>query len=89
MKSTGTAKSARKPVTKGAKSVEAKPPAGFKHGFKTRTNDKLTGFVIIQPEEDNLIALLDAGKVEEFRRRLELSRQKRRKQMFARVLAGR
>lgn len=47
------------------------------------------GFVAIEPEAEQLIALLDAGKVEEFRRRVDANRRQRRKEMFTRVLSGR
>lgn len=47
------------------------------------------GFIVIEPREENLIQLLDEGKIDEFRRRVTASTEQRRKQMFARVIAGR
>lgn len=73
--------------------VDKLSPA-IEQGFVTMGGMKapkreLKGVVIIEPEENNLIALLDAGNLEEFRRQLDEGRQQRRKQMFARVISGR
>jgi len=56
---------------------------------KSSPRRRLRGVVVIQPHEENLIQLLDEGKIDEFRRRLSADREQRRKQMFARVMAGR
>lgn len=50
--------------------------------------DVFKGAVVMKQQEDNLIALLDQGKVDEFRRRLNASKLERRKQMFSRVISG-
>ena len=50
--------------------------------------DVLKGAVVMKQQEDNLIALLDQGNVDEFRRRLNASKLERRKQMFSRVISG-
>lgn len=50
--------------------------------------DVFKGAVVMKQQEDNLIALLDQGNVDEFRRRLYASKLERRKQMFSRVISG-
>jgi hypothetical protein len=47
------------------------------------------GFIAMEPEAEQLIALLDAGKVEEFRRRVDAARRQRRHELFTRVLSAR
>lgn len=49
---------------------------------------EVKGVVVMQPQEDDLIALLDAGKVDEFRLRMNASRLERRKHMYARVMSS-
>jgi hypothetical protein len=99
MKSTGSRKDVKKGAAAPAQSRIGTPRTAFEnpesaesvkigrvYGIKSKT---LKGVVIIQPEEDKLIGLLDAGKIDEFRQRLHASRLKRRKQLMARVISGR
>jgi len=46
------------------------------------------GFIPLRSEAKELLALLDEGNVEEFRRRVEANRLQRQREMYDRVLAG-
>ena len=55
---------------------------------KTVEKNALKGVIVVEPVEENLIQLLDLGKIDEFRQRLAAEAELRRKQMYERVLAG-
>lgn len=48
---------------------------------------KIQGAIIMEPEAEGLIRLLDEGNLVEFRRRRAASRLRQRMQMFARVIS--
>ena len=56
---------------------------------KKSSKSVLRGSIPIQSDEQQLIALLDVGNVEEFRRRMDAERRQRRREMVERVLSGR
>jgi hypothetical protein len=72
----------------GARKKSTKGQPAFQKAVEraVRLKRPMKGVIALESDEKNLIALLDAGNVQEFRRRLEQERQQRRQEMFAQVL---